>query len=192
MQKITYLTTNQGKVDELKFHMAKNNIEIEIETPTIEILEIQSDNCLEVAKFSAQYAANILNKPVLKSDTGVYIDILGGLPGPYNTYFNKQIGVEKLLLMINTLRIGSKPVKARLQHCFAYCEPNKEPIGFEGGSEGTISLTSEGNIGAFHDFFFIPNGESHTLSYLRQKHGRDYESKFWGNAIDQFFDYYKK
>jgi XTP/dITP diphosphohydrolase len=109
------------------------------------------------------------------------------LPGPYNAYFDKQIGVEKFLKMFaqETNR------KARLEHCFAYCEPNQKPLVFSGGSEGTISTEAKGTRGRWHSKFFIPNGETKTLSELQEE---DYEkeAKYWGTAIADFAKWYKK
>jgi XTP/dITP diphosphohydrolase len=187
-----YLTTNINKIEEIKFHFGRYDMEVSVEKPNFEILEIQGTDCLEVAKYSAKYAAEKIQKPVVKSDTGVYIDVLGGLPGCYNSYFAKQIGHEKLIKMINSIREEGKEVRIRLQHCFAYCEPGQEPVGFEGGSEGTVAIKCEGSMGGFHDFFFIPDGQVHTLSFLRETKGREFESKFWGDAIDQFIEWYSK
>ena len=98
MEKLIYLTTNQNKVNEAnEFFGKKYGFNLEIVNPNFEILEIQADNCKDVAAFSAEYAANKLNMPVSKSDSGLYIDALGGLPGPYNHYFDKQIGIDKFL-----------------------------------------------------------------------------------------------
>ena len=72
-----------------------------------------------------------LNKAVLKSDTGLYIDALGGLPGPYNHYFDKQIGIEKFLELLK----NEKNRKERLEHCFAFCE---QRIKFLGRRERSI------------------------------------------------------
>ena len=49
-------------------------------------IEIQAKTCAEVAGFSAKYAADKLGCPVLKSDSGLYIEVLGGLPGPYSIF----------------------------------------------------------------------------------------------------------
>ena len=99
MEKLIYLTTNPNKVNEAnEFFSKKYGFNIEIVNPNFEILEIQASTCKEVAAFSAEYAANKLKTAVLKSDTGLYIDALGGLPGPYNHYFDKQIGIEKFLV----------------------------------------------------------------------------------------------
>ena len=186
MKKLIYLTTNKHKIEEAnEFFGKKYGFNLEIVDPEFEILEIQSYTCSEVAGFSAKYAADKLGYPVLKSDSGLYIDALGGLPGPYNHYFDKQIGVDKFLELFK----NETNRKARLEHCFAYCEPGKEPVIFTGGGTGTISYEARGNRGRWHDMFYIPDGETKTLSELRDI---DYEreASFWGTAKDDFAKWY--
>lgn len=188
MEKLIYLTTNLNKVNEAnEFFGKKYGFNIEIVNPDFEILEIQAETCGEVAAFSAEYGANKLGKAVLKSDSGLYIEALGGLPGPYNHYFDKQIGVEKFLELFK----NEKNRKARLEHCFAFCEPGKKAIVFSGGGTGTIAYKAKGTRGRWHDKFYIPDGESKTLSELREI---DYakEAMFWGDAKDQFAKWYKE
>ena len=188
MSKLIYLTTNPHKVNEANhFFNEKYGFGVEIMNPDFEIIEIQAKTCAEVAAFSAKYAADKLKKAVLKSDAGLYIDALGGLPGPYNAYFDKQIGVKKFLEMLK----NEKNRRARIEHCFAYCEPGKEPVVFSGGGTGRIAMKPRGRLGRWHSFFYIPDGETKTLSELQEE---DYEkeAKFWGNAIEQFAEWYKK
>lgn len=188
MEKLIYLTTNQNKVNEAnEFFGKKYGFNLEIVNPDFEILEIQAKTCTEVAAFSAEYAANKLGKSVLKSDTGLYIDALGGLPGPYNHYFDKQIGIEKFLELLK----NEKNRKARLEHCFAFCEPGKKAVVFSGGGTGTIAYEARGTRGRWHDKFYIPDGETMTLSELRNI---DYEKEasYWGDAKDQFAKWYKE
>ena len=187
-QELVYLTTNIYKVEEANRHFVeKYGFNIKIMDPGFEVLEIQAKSCIDVVKFSAKYGAEKLGVPVLKSDSGIYIDYLGGLPGPYNAYFDKQIGVEKFLKMME----GVEDRKARLEHCFAYCEPGQEPIVFSGGSTGTIAKEDRGTRGRWHDMFFIPDGETKTLSELREEDEMN-EAKYWGTAIDDFAKWYKE
>ena len=60
---------------------------------------------------------------------------------------------------------------------------------FTGGWTGTIYYKSKGNRGRWHDKFYIPDGETLTLSELRDI---DYEkeSTYWGDAKDQFAKWY--
>ncbi len=187
MEKVVYLTTNKGKFDEaIRIFKDQYGIDIDIMNPDFEVLEIQAKTCSEVVAFSVKYAAEKLGRPCVKSDSGLYLDALGGLPGPYNAYFDKQIGVDKFLdlLKYETNR------KARLEDCFAYCEPGEEPVVFTGGGTGIIALEARGNLGRWHDKFYIPDGETKTLSELREL-DREYEAKFWGNAKYDFAKWYK-
>ncbi len=70
MEKLIYLTTNPNKVNEAnEFFGKKYGFNLEIVNPDFEILEIQAESCIDVVAFSAEYAANKLNLPVLKSDS---------------------------------------------------------------------------------------------------------------------------
>lgn len=186
MEKLLYLTTNVAKMEEVRLVLEdKYGISLEILRPNFEILEIQASNCSDVAKFSAEYAANKLGRAVLKSDSGLYIDALGGLPGPYNAEFHSKIGIDKFLKLLQY----ESNRKARIEHCYAYCEPGKKPIVFSGGSNGIISYEKKGNIGSWHDKFYIPDGEDKTLSELREI-DHLYELTYWGNAINEFANWY--
>ena len=187
MKKPIYLTTNKGKFEEAKKLFNKNGFDIEIKNPDFEILEIQASDCSTVVAFSVKYACEKLNRPCIKSDSGLYIEALGGLPGPYNHDFDTHIGVEKFLELMK----NETNRKARLEDCFAYCEPGKEPVVFSGGSTGTISYQSKGTLGRWHDKFYIPDGETKTLSELREI-DEEYEAKFWGRAKYNFVEWYKE
>jgi XTP/dITP diphosphohydrolase len=187
MKKLTYLTGSPDKMREAqKYFGEKLGLEIEIMSPDFDLIEIQAKTCAEVVAFTVKYAANKLGKPVIKSDAGFYIDALGGLPGPYNTYFDKQIGVDKFLELFR----NEKNREAQLEHCWAYCEPNQEPKVFSGGSTGTIALEASGESSRWLDHFFIPDGETKTISVIRDK---DYEksNKFWGDAKEQLAEWLK-
>ena len=188
VEKPIYLTSNKGKFEEAHhIFRDKYGFDIDIKTPDFEILEIQSDNCADVAAFSVKYACEKLGRPCIKSDSGLYIDALGGLPGPYNHYFDKQIGVEHFLELFK----NETNRKARLEDCFAYCEPGCEPIVFKGGGTGTIAKEAKGTLGRWHDKFYIPDGEEKTLSELRAIN-HVYEAQFWGHALDDFAQWYKE
>lgn len=188
MKELIYLTTNKYKLREAEIYLKdKYGFDLKAMNPDFEIYEIQAETCGEVAAFSAKYAADKLGKPCLKSDTGLYIDALGGLPGPYNHYFDVQIGPEKFLELMK----NETNRKARIEHCFAFCEPGKEPIVFSGGSEGTIAMECRGNDGRWHDFFYVPNGETRTLAEIGDEDNA-LKASYYGNAIEEFAEWFKK
>lgn len=188
MSKLIYLTTNPHKMEEAnEFFEKKYGFNLEVMNPDFEVIEIQAKTCGEVAAFSAKYAAEKLNCPVLKSDSGLYIDALGGLPGPYNAYFDKQIGIDKFLELFK----NETNRKARIEHTFAYCEPVEESVVFTGGGTGTIAKEARGTRGRWHDKFYIPDGEIRTLSELIDI-DYEYEASFWGTAKDDFAKWYNE
>lgn len=187
MEKPVYLTSNKGKYEEAKrLFKDRYGFDIEIKKLDFEILEIQAKSAREVASFSVKYACEELKRSCIKSDSCLYLDALGGLPGPYNAYFDKQIGVEKFLKLLK----DEPNRKARIEDCFAYCEPGSEPIVFVGAGTGSISMEARGNLGRWHDKFYILDGETKTLSELREI-DRDYEAKFWGTAKYDFAEWFK-
>ena len=187
MEKPVYLTTNKGKFEEAqRIFKEQYGFDIDIKEPDFEVLEIQANSCKDVVAFSVKYACEKLGRPCIKSDSGLYIDALGGLPGPYNHDFDTHIVVEKLLKLFK----NETNRKARLEDCFAYCEPGSEPIVFTGGGTGTISKEAKGELGRWHDKFYIPDGETKTLSELRAI-DREKEARFWGTAKFDFAEWYK-
>ena len=89
---ITYVTNNWAKIESAKQALAPLGYKIEnikIDTP-----EIQADDVTEVAKYSAKWAAEKLKKPVLKNDTGLFVNSLKGFPGVYTHYASDTIGED--------------------------------------------------------------------------------------------------
>jgi len=187
MKEILYLTSNPYKFREAELILKEEyDFKLEIMDPDFELYEIQAKTCAEVAAFSAKYAADKLGKACLKSDTGMYMEALGGLPGPYNAYFDKQIGPEKFIQMMK----DEPNRKARIEHCFAFCKPGEEPVVFTGGSEGTIAEECRGKSGRWHDFFYVPDGETRTLSEIGDIDPK-LNASYYGDAIRQFAEWYK-
>ena len=188
MKELIYLTTNEFKVREAKLVLHdKYGFDIKIMDPDFELYEIQAKTCEEVAAFSARYGADKIGKPCIKSDTGLYLEALGGLPGPYNAYFDKQIGPKKFLKMLQ----GEKNRRAYIEHCFAYCEPGQEPVLFNSKCPGTIAKELRGNDGRWHDFFFIPDGETETLAEIGDKDVLK-KTSFCSSAIDDLAEWLKE
>ena len=173
MEKPIYLTTNKGKFEEAKrIFLEQYGFDIDIKNPDFEVLEIQADSCKDVVAFSVKYACEKLGRPCIKSDSGLYIDALGGLPGVYNHDFDTHLEIDKFLELFK----NETNRKARLEDCFAYCEPGGEPIVFTGGGTGTIAYEARGTLGRWHYKFYIPDGETKTLSELREI-DREYEKQ---------------
>ena len=175
-KKITYVTGNWAKIDSARQILEPLGYEIDnikMETP-----EIQADDVSDVAKYSAKWAANELNKAVLKNDSGLFVKSLNGFPGVYTHYVDDTLGVDGLLKLMD----GIEDREAYFKESIAYCEPGKEPIVFEGYTRGRIDTKKSGTYGWSWDFVFIPDGEDKTLGCFPD----DERWKYWS------LDSYKK
>ncbi|MEM2094242.1 MAG: XTP/dITP diphosphatase [Candidatus Bathyarchaeia archaeon] len=116
--------------------------------------EIQSDLLEEVAKESAQTAANRLKIPLFVEDSGLFIDALNGFPGPYTSYVFRTIGIQGLLSLMEraTCRM------AVFRSVVAFCRPGEKPTCFYGEAFGKIASSARGAQGFGFDPIFEPDG----------------------------------
>ncbi len=154
---ITYVTGNWAKIESAK--QAIEPLGYKIDNIKLETPEIQADDVTEVAKYSAKWACEKLNKPVLKNDTGLFVNSLNGFPGVYTHYADDTIGAEGLLKLMD----GQEDRSAYFKEALAYCKPGEEPIVFEGITKGRIDIKQSGEYGWTWDKIFIPEGEIKTL-----------------------------
>lgn len=63
---------------------------IEMNNIKVETNEIQANTVEEVAMYSTKEASDKLKCDVLKNDTGLYVEALGGFPGPYTHYVDEK------------------------------------------------------------------------------------------------------
>ncbi len=181
-KKITFVTGNWAKLASAK--QALEPLGYEVDNIKMDTPEIQADDVTEVAMYSAKWAANKLNKPVLKNDSGLFVKNLKGFPGVYTHYVQDTIGEDGLLKLME----GITDREAYFKEALAYCEPGGEPVVFEGITKGTIDYKKTGTHGWSWDFIFIPEGEDKTLGCFPD----DKRFSFWNNdAYLKLADYLK-
>ncbi|PSG99216.1 MAG: hypothetical protein BRC29_03765 [Nanohaloarchaea archaeon SW_7_43_1] len=59
--------------------------------------ETQASSSLKVARHPVEKAIQEYDKPVIREDHSLYLDAVPGFPGPYLSYFDKNIPAERLL-----------------------------------------------------------------------------------------------
>jgi XTP/dITP diphosphohydrolase len=119
---LIYVTSN-----ELKFKVARKSLQnsgISLERSSLPTPEIQSSRVEEIAEWSAIWACQHLNQPVVVTDVGYYIEALNGFPGPFIKYVNNWFTAEDYLNLLQ----GKSNRKAIIQDCLAYCSPNEKPV----------------------------------------------------------------
>lgn len=157
MKKITYVTGNWSKI--LSAKQILEPLGIEVDNIKMETTEIQANSVEEVAMYSAKEASEKLKCTVLKNDTGLFIDALGGFPGPYTHYVDETLGEDGVLKLLD----GVENRNACFIEAFAYCEYGKDPIVFKSITKGKIAEEKSGKYGWSWDFIFIPEGYDKTM-----------------------------
>ena len=158
---VCFATSNERKFREVSFVLHRFGINLK-RLPG-KGLEIQSDDIGEVAKFAATRAAKVCRKPVIVEDTGLFINALGGFPGPYASFVFRSLGTEGVLKLL----AGSEDRRARFESAVAYCEPDGKPRVFRGSVKGRIPKGAFGREGFGFDPIFVPDARRVTLAEMK-------------------------
>lgn len=156
MKEILFATGNPGKIDE-----AKAMLGAPIEIATIEVDEVQSMDLEYVARKKAQAAYDVLQKPVITDDVGLFIDAWKGFPGPFAKYVLETVGVDGLLKLLKDETNRKVVVKSAVSY-----HDGKDIHVFIGEVEGTLATEQRGDEGFGFDPVIIPNGETQTYAEM--------------------------
>lgn len=152
MRKIIFVTGNPHKVIEVTGILSP--LDIEIVQNNCGYPELQEDDLAAIASFGAKLAANKLNNEVMVDDSGIFIEALGGFPGPYSAYVAKTLGNERILKLME--RESNR--NAAFKCVIGYCRPGEEVTVFSGEVKGKIAKSIRGNLGFGYDPIFEVDG----------------------------------
>ncbi len=158
--RIPMATRNRNKIDEANYVL--RDFGIELYPVNVEKLEIQSEDLEEIARFAALQAYQALGKPVVVEDSGLFIEALGGFPGPYSSYVYKTIGLKGVLKLME----GEENRKAYFEAVVAIALSEQDVKTFVGRVEGRIAGEARGSHGFGFDPIFIPMGFDKTFAEL--------------------------
>ena len=108
---LQYVTTNEGKVREAREYM-------DCEQFAYDYTEIQHVDLGAIAAHGAREAYRETGNPVLVDDAGLFVDSLGGFPGPYSSYAEDTLGIER----VQRLVAGEEDHRASFRCVLAYCD----------------------------------------------------------------------
>ena len=176
---IRFVTGNEGKAREARDYFS--GIE-PIERIEYDYTEIQSDSLDEIATHGARETFEELGgeEPVLVGDTGLFVDALGGFPGPYSAYVEDTVGVERLWRLAS----GEDNRRARFKTVLAYADESGVET-FEGSLAGTL-VAPRGEGGFGYDPIFEYNGRTLAEMSTEEKNAVSHR----GRAFAKFADWY--
>jgi XTP/dITP diphosphohydrolase len=173
---VFFVSSNIHKFKEAKEILDSFGISIQFFKLNLE--EIQSNSIKQIAIKKAQDAFSKCKKPLIVEDDGIFIDSLGGFPGPYSSYVHKTIGNKGILNLLKYNR------DAKFVSTITYCDKNSLES-FEGKLDGTISKSQKGK-GWGYDPIFIPKNMQKTFAQLDEKNIISHRYK----ALKKFSNWY--
>ena len=152
-----------------------------------DVPELQGEDVAEIAAQGAVWAAEKWDLPILVEDTGLFIEALGGFPGPYASYVLKTIGLDGILKLMD----GVANRRAYFKTALAFCDgKGSEPVVFTGEAHGWIGQEARGSGGFGYDPIFLPEGgggRTFAEMDVAEKNALSHRAK----AFKAFCDWYK-
>jgi XTP/dITP diphosphohydrolase len=150
MSKLYFVSNNLHKYSEIKSMSNDKIIGLDLKFCKQDIIEIQDEKIEKIAIEKAKSAYNIVKKPIIIEDDGLFIKSLNGFPGQYSKFILKSIGNKGILRLLK----GSSDRSAYFKSIFVYNDGIIVKV-FHGKIIGKISSTiTEGGWG--YDPIFIP------------------------------------
>jgi non-canonical purine NTP pyrophosphatase (RdgB/HAM1 family) len=157
MKNITFITGNQGKLNEAR-EILKG---INVNNKDIDLPEIQETDAKKVIEAKLLEAYTHHKGEYIIEDTSLYFDSLNGLPGPLIKWFLEKLGKQKLFEIAKKLNNFGAEAKTII----GYMNKKGEIKYFEGSVKGKIaSPKGEGGFG--WDQIFMPAGYKKTFGEM--------------------------
>jgi len=160
MDELFFISNNIHKFREIKSILKDRINKIELKFYKYNIVEIQEENIRKIAIEKSISAYNIIKKPIIIEDDGLFIKSLNGFPGQYSSFVFKSIGNRGIIKLLK----GNSDRSAVFKSIFVYNNGNITKI-FRGQIKGTISTTITTGGWGF-DPIFIPHTKSITFGKL--------------------------
>ena len=170
---LIYATTNKHKLAGAKQALAGTNINLIMPDKTLpDVPEIQSDDQQAVSVDKALKYYDLLKRPLVVMDSGLFIDELNGFPGVYTKYALDTIGIDRIIQLLG----GA--ARAYTQRTITYFDGNK-PQTFTLKLHGTLLKEPRGNNGRNYDKYFLPDGKNKTLAEMTDEEKVELTAEVW-------------
>lgn len=156
--KITFVTGSQNKFDEAK------QIITDIEHQDLDLVEVQGVDPKPIIAHKLEEAKKTLQGNLVVEDISLYLEALGGLPGPLIKWFMKTIGNDGIVKITESFSNNKTVAKCIVGF-------GKEDGGieyFEGSIDGEI-VSPRGENGFGWDAIFQPTGWTKTFAEMTQE-----------------------
>ncbi len=170
MKNLLFATTNEFKLKESRDILSCN-----IDSISLDLEEIQETDVEKVVLNKVLKAYDIVKRPVMVEDSGLYFNALNGFPGALIKLLIDKIGTNGSLSEteskngnVSKLLLGLDNYGAYAKTCFAFTNSSseKDVIIVDGVVNGLISKDIRGKNGFGWDDIFIPDGYDKTFAEM--------------------------
>ena len=170
---LIYATTNKYKLAGAKQALAGTNINLIMPDKTLpDVPEIQSNDQAAVSVDKALKYYELLKRPVVVMDSGLFIDELNGFPGVYTKYALDTIGIDRIIQLLG----GA--ARAYTQRTITYFDGDK-PQTFTLKLRGALFKEPRGDNGRNYDRYFLPDNHDKTLAEMNDEEKAELTANVW-------------
>lgn len=188
MKKITFVTTNKGKIATAMNYL--NDSDIELESYNYELIEPRTDDIQEIAKQKVLQAYEVVKQPCIALDSGFYIEALNGFPRAFVNFALDTIGTQGILDIMR----GKENRNCAFKECVAYYDGTEIKYFFY-EQKGTLAEEYRGEdkekqwspLWHIYQDTVFPDK---TLSELTEDEMKE-RRKYIGSSLEEFAKWYK-
>ncbi|MBI4032592.1 non-canonical purine NTP pyrophosphatase [Candidatus Berkelbacteria bacterium] len=151
---VVFVTSNENKARE-----AREILGVPIEIQKLDLDEIQGMELEPIIRHKLQQAWDVLKRPVLVDDVGLYFEAWGGFPGPFVRFAAETMTEAGIARALGDDR------RLRYVVTVGYTDGERTLFG-SGEIRGTFTHEPRGTNGWGFDPFLLPNGEDQTYAQM--------------------------
>lgn len=177
---ILIATHNEGKAKEFRHMFQKMGISVESLNDYPDLPEVAETGVTfeENARLKAETIAELTGKMVLADDSGLKVDVLGGMPGVWSARFSGPDATDEKnnikLLHELAMVFELKDRSAQFHTCLVVAAPNKESLVVEADWDGYIGFDAKGENGFGYDPLFLVGETGKTSAQLTAEEKKCY------------------
>jgi XTP/dITP diphosphohydrolase len=167
--KIVLATRNAGKIAELRRILSGFDIVGLEEFPSIGEVAETGVTFEENALLKAHAVAQGSGLPAVADDSGLCVDVLGGMPGVFSARWSGRHGDDQANLDLLLAQLSDVPADRLTAHfacAAALALPSGESRVVEGALPGRLVTTPRGSNGFGYDPIFVPDGHDRTTAEM--------------------------
>lgn len=177
-----FVTSNPGKARE-----AEDILGEDVERVDYDYAEIQSDSLAEIATEGVRDAYEELGEACFVDDSGMFVEGVGGFPGPYSSYVYSTLGIDGVLNALD----GIDDRSARFDCVVAYHDGD-EVRTFEGTVAGRVTREQRGDGGFGYDPIFEVAEDEEARTFAEMPPDEKNEVSHRRRAFEAFADWYQQ